>query len=93
MRTRETAARRGAGDLDADGKARGELTKEAAEAVDRMQDHLATECKIKLEDWPLTVGRVLKVDAEKEVVIGDDAANKLLTREYRKGFAVPDVTT
>jgi predicted dehydrogenase len=73
-----------------DGKARGDLTKEAAEAVDRMQEHLAVDNKIKLDDWPLTVGKVLKVDPANEVVIADDAANKLLTREYRTGFMVPE---
>ena len=62
----------------------------AAQVRAHMQEHLATECKIRLEDWPLTVGKVLKVDAAKEMVIGDDAANKLLTREYRSGFAVPE---
>ncbi|HEY2784345.1 MAG TPA: Gfo/Idh/MocA family oxidoreductase [Fimbriiglobus sp.] len=72
-----------------DGKALG-LAGPAEDAVDRMEQHLSEEAKLTLADWPLTVGKVLTVDAEKEMVVDDDAANKLLTAEYRKGFAVPE---
>ncbi len=34
-------------------------------------------------------GRSLEWDGEKERIIGDDAANKLLRREYRKGYTFP----
>ncbi len=38
------------------------------------------------------VGRVLRFDAATETVSGDDAANKLLGRTYRKGFGIgPEV--
>ena len=37
------------------------------------------------------LGRKLAWDAEKERFVGDDAANVLLTREYRKGYELPDV--
>jgi len=36
------------------------------------------------------VGRRLRFDAEREEFAGDDDANRLLKREYRKGFEVPD---
>jgi predicted dehydrogenase len=35
------------------------------------------------------VNRVLEIDTDAEKVKNDDEANKLLTREYRKGFEVP----
>lgn len=37
----------------------------------------------------LKLGRGLKWDGEKELVIGDDEANKLLSREYRKPWEYP----
>ncbi|OWK47186.1 Gfo/Idh/MocA family protein [Fimbriiglobus ruber] len=36
-------------------------------------------------------GRTLKFDAETETITGDADANKLLGREYRKGFELPTV--
>ena len=40
------------------------------------------------------MSEVLLFDPEAEKFIGDDAdaANKLLTREYREGFVVPEVS-
>jgi len=35
------------------------------------------------------LNRVLEIDQATEMAKGDDEANKLLTREYRKGFEVP----
>jgi predicted dehydrogenase len=63
---------------------------DAAEALARMEEHLAKEAGLKLTDWKLTVGRKLTVDAGSETVLGDPAANKLLTRQYRAPFAVPE---
>lgn len=37
------------------------------------------------------LGRSVEWDGEKELCIGDDAANKLLRREYRKGWEYPVV--
>lgn len=37
------------------------------------------------------VGRKLNLDVEKVACIGDDEANKLFTREYRKGFELVEV--
>jgi predicted dehydrogenase len=36
------------------------------------------------------LGRAVAFDATKEAIVGDDEANKLLSRAYRKGYAVPD---
>src|SRR5262249_33711930 len=63
--------------------------KEAADALERMEAYLK-ERNIKLDEWKLTVGRKLTVDAKAETIVGDQDANKLLTRNYRKEFAVPD---
>ena len=63
---------------------------DAEEALARMEEHLAKENNLKLGDWKLTVGRKLQVDASSEKIKGDADANRLLTREYRKPFAVPD---
>ena len=48
-----------------------------------------TEAVLKPGD-KLTVGPLLKVNAETERITNDDQANKLLTRDYRKGFVVPE---
>jgi hypothetical protein len=61
----------------------------AEDALARMEEHLAKEQNIKLETERLTVGRPLKVDAYTETIFNDAEANKLLTRNYRKEFAVP----
>lgn len=63
---------------------------EAADALARMEEYLAKENKINLDNEKLTVGRHLKVDAATESIYGDAEANKLLTRNYRKPFAVPE---
>ena len=61
----------------------------AEEALDRMEEHLAKECNVKLDMWKLTVGRKLMVDASAEKVTNVSEANKLLTRNYREPFVVP----
>jgi hypothetical protein len=63
---------------------------DAAEALDRMEEYLAKENNLKLDEWRLTVGKKLTIDAGGESVVGDAAANKLLTREYRAPFVVPE---
>jgi predicted dehydrogenase len=67
-----------------------EGNKDATDALERMEEHLAKECKIKLEDWKYTLGRKLQVDAKAEKAVDDDDANKLLTGSYRKGYEVPE---
>jgi hypothetical protein len=39
----------------------------------------------------LKLGRSVKWDGEKEVIIGDPEANKLLSRKYRKPWVFPQV--
>ena len=62
---------------------------DAAEALARMEEHLAKEAKLKLTDWKLTVGKKLTVDAGTGETVNAPDANRLLTREYRAPFVVP----
>ncbi|HXX92225.1 MAG TPA: Gfo/Idh/MocA family oxidoreductase, partial [Planctomycetota bacterium] len=59
------------------------------EAWGRMAAHLK-ENGIDLGKVPVRVGKVIPFDGKTETVPGDDAANRLLSREYRKPFAVPE---
>jgi len=61
-----------------------------AEATGRMLEHLAVH-GIDLTKTPLTLGATLTLDPGKEHFKGEfaAAANELLTRQYRKPFAVP----
>ena len=63
----------------------------ATEAVDRMIDHLAVKNEVDLKATPLTQGPVLKMDPAKETFHGNAAASKMLTRNYRKPFVVPEI--
>ncbi len=65
----------------------------ATEAVDRMIDHLAVKNEVDLKKTPFTQGPVLNMDPAKETFPGNAAANKLLTRKYRKPFVVPDLSS
>ncbi len=60
----------------------------ANETYRRMRDHLKAE-NISL-DTPMTVGPALSVDPKAETIADNAAASKLLTREYRKPFVVPE---
>jgi predicted dehydrogenase len=53
-----------------------------------MEEHLAGN-GVPLNTTDLTVGRRLTFDPNHETFLGDEEANRLLTREYRQGFAVP----
>jgi predicted dehydrogenase len=64
--------------------------KEAYETLARMEEHLSKDNELKLDGLMARLGRKLTVDAKAEQFVGDGEANKLLTREYRKPFAVPD---
>ncbi|MDR0869927.1 MAG: hypothetical protein LBN39_03960 [Planctomycetaceae bacterium] len=44
---------------------------------------------VDLNRTPLTLGQPLKIDADKEVFIGNDEANAMMTRDYREHFVVP----
>ena len=62
--------------------------KEAYETLARTEDHLK-ENKLPLDSMSCRVGRKLHVDSKTESFVNDSEADRLLTREYRKGFAVP----
>jgi hypothetical protein len=63
-----------------------------AEATGRMVEHLKIH-NIDFEKTPLTLGATLTVDASKENFTGEfsDAANVLITRNYRAPFVVPEL--
>jgi hypothetical protein len=58
------------------------------ETLDRTTAHLAAN-KVKVEDVKFTVGPMLSFDPKTETFPGNAAANKLLTREYRKPYVIP----
>jgi predicted dehydrogenase len=63
----------------------------AVETLDRMVKHLEAN-EVDLTKTPLTMGQVLSIDPKAEKINGNEAASKLLTREYRKPFVVPDLS-
>jgi predicted dehydrogenase len=63
--------------------------KVADECFAAMTDHLKAN-KINLEGVKYRVGKKLNLDPTKESFLGAPEADKLLTREYRAGFVVPD---
>ena len=63
--------------------------KDAGESFERMEQHLKDN-KIDLDTIKCRVGRKLDLDPTKETFLGDKEANAMLTREYRKGFEVPE---
>ena len=65
--------------------------REALEAVERMEAHLSgAPHNLRLADLQLKVGPRLQVQARSEDFNGNAEANRLLTRQYREGFVVPD---
>jgi predicted dehydrogenase len=61
---------------------------EIQETLDRMTAHLK-ENKVDLKATPLTFGQLLHMDPSTERFLQNDAANAMLTRDYRSGFVVP----
>ena len=59
------------------------------EAFKRMKDHLKAN-GVDLGKTKLQVGRLLTFDPKTEKCVGDEEANKLLTRDYRKPFTIPE---
>ena len=64
--------------------------KGAEEAFGRMLEHLARN-EINLHETPLTLGTYLKMDPVAERFIDNEAANDMLTRNYRKPYVVPEI--
>ena len=54
-----------------------------------MRDHLK-ENGVALDKAQFVMGRELKVDPKSESIVGEPEAARLLTREYRKPFVVPE---
>jgi len=57
--------------------------------ADIEQGHISTATCI-LANMSMKLGRSLKWDSQKEKIVGDDEANKLLRRAYRKGYTHPE---
>lgn len=64
--------------------------KEAADSLARMTEHLAAH-RIDIANDQLTIGEFLQMDPATERFIGQPKADKLLTREYRAPFVVPEI--
>jgi hypothetical protein len=65
------------------------LQPDQQEAYARTLEHLK-ENNIDMKQVQIIYGRALDFDPKQERFIDDEAANQLLTREYRKGFEVPE---
>jgi hypothetical protein len=63
-------------------------TRDAAEACARLVSHLEAN-GVDLDRTRLGLGPWLDVDTKAETFGTNEAANRLATREYRSGFAVP----
>ncbi len=62
--------------------------KEAVATFQSMQDHLKDH-NLKLNEMEYYLGKKLMIDPKTETFIGDEKANLMLTRPYRKGYEVP----
>ncbi|MBI2804498.1 MAG: Gfo/Idh/MocA family oxidoreductase [Planctomycetes bacterium] len=61
------------------------------ESIERMEAHLSgNPHNLRLAEMQLHVGPLLQVQARTENFNGNAEANRLLTRQYREGFAVPE---
>jgi predicted dehydrogenase len=76
-------------DVPFEPRPKGVEDKNTLEALERMEEHLKAN-DYKLDATSLRVGPLLKFDARSERFVETDEANKLLTRNYRKGFEVPE---
>ena len=62
--------------------------KQVVEAFHNIEENLKA-VGVKLDETNYRLGRTLAFNPETEQFVGDDEANKLLTRDYRKPFVVP----
>ena len=56
--------------------------KDAYETLARMEEHL-TKNGLKLDGEKYLLGRQLALDTQREIFVGDEEANRMLSREYR----------
>ncbi len=63
---------------------------EVQKSWQRIKQGLKDALGLELASTKYQLGKLLEFDPEKEQFVGNQAANKLLTREYREPFAVPD---
>ncbi|MEX2216482.1 MAG: Gfo/Idh/MocA family oxidoreductase [Phycisphaeraceae bacterium] len=63
---------------------------EYTDSYERMADHLGKN-GIDIKGKTMTLGPWLEMDGKAETFKNNAAASKLLTREYRKGYEVPDI--
>jgi len=59
------------------------------ESTERMFEHLAAN-GVDVDATPLGLGVALTMDPKSERFLGNDAANEMLTRPYRKPYVVPE---
>jgi predicted dehydrogenase len=65
--------------------------RDAVETLERMEAHLSgAPHNLRLADIQLKAGPRLQIEARTENFNGNAEANRLLTRQYREGFVVPD---
>ncbi len=63
----------------------------ATDTFERMKNHL-TANEVNLDMDKLALGPVLTMDPKTEKFLGNPEADKMLTREYRKPFVVPEIS-
>ncbi len=63
---------------------------EVQKSWQRIKQGLKDALGLDLASTKYQLGKLLEFDPEKEQFVGNEAANKLLTREYREPFAVPE---
>jgi hypothetical protein len=62
---------------------------DAADTFDRFKDHMVAN-DVQPDQTQIIVGKTLQFDSKSERFVDDPDADKMLTREYRKPFVVPD---
>lgn len=61
-----------------------------ADCMGRMSEHLVVN-DVDLSKTPLTLGKALTMNPKSEQFIDDSLANKMLSRNYRRPFVVPEI--
>ena len=56
-----------------------------------IEEGFYTCANIHLANISYRVGRTIQFDPEKQEIIGDEEASRLLTRDYRDPFVVPEI--